>query len=115
MKPIQRNENATEYEVLPEMEVKSGNDAVTVLIKHDYYSSDNENGRDLLRTFLSELRNSDRTIGMLIVYKSEAHAICKDSASYYMADIESSEELSLYSASAIIELILENPPSIIIE
>ncbi len=138
MKPIQRNENATEYEVFPEMEVKSGNDAVTVLIKHDYYSSDNENGRDLLRTFLSELRNSDRTIGMLIitdsatklldkdndlssvlhdliVYKSEAHAICKDSASYYMADMESSEELALYSASAIIELILENPPSIIIE
>jgi hypothetical protein len=32
-----------------------------------------------------------------------------------MADMESSEELALYSASAIIELILENPPSIIIE
>ena len=138
MKPIQRNENATEYEVFPEMEVKSGNDSITVLLKHDYYSSDNENGRHLLETILSELKNSDRTIGMLIItdsatklldkdndlssalhdliiYKAESHAICKDSADYYMSDIESGEELNLYSASAIIELILENPPAIIIE
>ena len=66
MKPIQRNENATEYEVFPEMEVKSGNDAVTVLIKHDYYSTDSDHGRELLAGFITNL--ADSSFDSIVVY-----------------------------------------------
>ena len=59
------NANSTVIEVLPE-ETKKDTSSKTVLIKHDYYSSDSDHGRELLSRFLSALRKSSFT--NLIVY-----------------------------------------------
>ena len=55
----------TILEVLPE---KTGEDMTTkyVLIKHDYYSSDNEHGRKILEAFLQNLCSS--SFNTIIVY-----------------------------------------------
>ena len=47
--------------VLEVMQQKISDDVAAkyVLIKHDYYSSDSDHGRDLLRSFFNVLVNSD--------------------------------------------------------
>jgi len=53
-----------------ELDQDSGSSRLTVLIKHDYYSSDNEHGRTLLRSFLSSLISGDFIIDTIILIDS---------------------------------------------
>ena len=50
----------------PEMTIIDENGTITVLIKHDYYSSDSDHGRELLRSFLINLCES--SFKSIIVY-----------------------------------------------
>ena len=51
----------------PEMTMLDENGTVTVLIKHDYYSSDTENGRSLLASFLDSLAECGSNISKVIL------------------------------------------------
>lgn len=58
--------------VLEVMQEKISDDVAAkyVLIKHDYYSSDSDHGRDLLRSFFNVLVHSD--IKNLIIYLTDS-------------------------------------------
>ena len=58
--------------VLEVMQQKISDDVAAkyVLIKHDFYSSDSDHGRDLLRSFFNVLVNSD--IKNLIIYLTDS-------------------------------------------
>lgn len=67
--------NSTVIEVLTE-EKKKNTSSKTVLIKHDYYSSDSDHGRELLSLFLSSLRKS--SFSNLIVYLVDSGTLLLD-------------------------------------
>lgn len=54
----------------PEMTLLDENGTLTVLIKHDYYSSDSDHGRILLGSFLDSLAESGSTISKLFLIDS---------------------------------------------
>lgn len=54
----------------PEMTILDENCALTILIKHDYYSSDSEHGRILLGSFLDSIAESGSTILKLFLLDS---------------------------------------------
>ena len=55
-------------EVLPE-KTDEGNSTKYVLIKHDYYSTDSDHGRDILSNFLTSLINSSDSIVIYLIDK----------------------------------------------
>ena len=67
--------DSTVIEVLPE-ELKKDSSSKTVLIKHDYYSSDTVHGRELLSSFLSSLRKA--SYGSLIIYLVDSGTLLLD-------------------------------------
>lgn len=67
--------DSTVIEVLPK-EIKKDPSSKTVLIKHDYYSSDSDHGRELLSHFLSALRKS--SYDNLIVYLVDSGTMLLD-------------------------------------
>ena len=67
--------DSTVIEVLAE-ETKKNTSSKTVLIKHDYYSSDSDHGRELLSLFLSSLRKS--SFANLIVYLVDSGTLLLD-------------------------------------
>ncbi len=69
------NNDSTVIEVLPE-ETKKDISSKTVLIKHDYYSSDSDHGRELLSDFLSALRKS--SYANIIVYLVDSGTMLLD-------------------------------------
>ena len=123
-------------EVLPQ---KSESDTVSkyVLIKHDYYSSDSENGRNLLSAFIMSLCRS--SFSNIIVYlvdsgtlllnndnplngkmtqlidRSEMVIADKDSLSYFNIDNIENSKLILQSADSISEDLIYLPDMIILE
>ena len=60
-----KSELTYEFEEELEMERSSESDRLTLLIKHDYYSSDTEHGRMLIKSFLetaADTQNIDKII-----------------------------------------------------
>lgn len=68
--------------------------SLTVLLKHDYYASDNDHGRMLLDTFLDTLIESGDQISKVILLDSAVRLLADDIFSAKLAKIFS---LSKYS------------------
>lgn len=62
-------ESKLTYEIDEEVLVSKDKEqsGVTILFKHDYYSSDNGNGRLLLKSFVESILNESENIGMILL------------------------------------------------
>lgn len=78
----------------PEMTILDENGTVTVLIKHDYYSSDSDHGRILLGSFLNSLAERGNDISKVILIDSAVRLL--DDVSFAQK-IEKLFSLSKYS------------------
>ena len=65
----------------PDMTILDESSSLSVLIKHDYYSSDNDHGRMLLDTFLDTLIESGDQISKVILIDSAVRLLVDDSFS----------------------------------
>ena len=130
-------DNSTNIELLTDfaIDVSESANGLSVLIKHDYYSSDNDNGRMLLNKLLDALimasdrvflliltdsavnliQNSDKIIELMKTTNSTL--ICSNSADFYNIDVpeELPDNVHIASMSEITEQIIESRPNIIIE
>ena len=98
---VTESSDSTVIEVLPE-ELKKDSSSKTVLIKHDYYSSDTVHGRELLSSFLSSLRKA--SYGSLIIYLVDSGTLLLDKSNPLF------EQMKLLSAKA--EMIIAADESI---
>ena len=71
----------------PEMTMLDENGTVTVLIKHDYYSSDTESGRSLLASFLDSLAECGSNISKVILIDSAVRLLEDESCSAKLAKL----------------------------
>ena len=74
-KTVKAKSDSTVLEILPQKE-ENESSAKTVLIKHDYYSSDSDHGRDLLRALLRSLYKSQ--INKLVIYLIDSGTLLLD-------------------------------------
>lgn len=74
-KTVKAKSDSTILEILPQKE-ENESSAKTVLIKHDYYSSDSDHGRDLLRALLRALYKSQ--INKLVIYLIDSGTLLLD-------------------------------------
>ncbi|MBR2524571.1 MAG: hypothetical protein IKE53_09080 [Clostridiales bacterium] len=65
--PQTKSELAFEVDEEYELMLDDDSRSVTVLIKHDYYSSDSDHGRSLMKTMLEGLEGNACISGILIV------------------------------------------------
>ena len=126
----------TELDLLTDvaLDVSESANSLTVLIKHDYYSSDNDNGRALLDSFLDGLTLSADRIHMIIMTDSAVRLIetsgklqsliplvnktfiCSDSAAYYGVSVpDLGDKLTSVPSTEITDLIIETRPELILE
>jgi len=127
----------TELDLLTDvaLDVSESADSLTVLIKHDYYSSDNDNGRSLLDSFLDGLILASDRIHMIIITDSAVKLfntsvklqtlissvnsvlVCSESLNYYDVNIsqEYSSKLNIIPMADITDCIIESKPSLILE
>lgn len=117
------------------IDISESANGLSVLIKHDYYSADNENGRELLRSFLDGLSIASDRIYLLIITDSAVRLletseklislvesvntafICSDSAEFYDVVIPSfdANKVHIVPRSEITEQIIESRPNLILE
>ena len=117
------------------IDVSESANGLCVLIKHDYYSTDNDNGRAMLYCFLNSLTVSSERIFLLIITDSavklldtsdKLKALIKavnmtlidnDSAAYYdiVLDPYLSDKAHAVPISEITDQIIESRPGLIIE
>ena len=126
----------TELDLLTDvaLDVSESANSLTVLIKHDYYSSDNDNGRALLESFLEGLTLSADRIHLIILTdravrlletSGKLHSliplvnktfVCADSADCYGISVpDFGDKLSSVSMGEITDLIIETRPDLILE
>ena len=126
----------TELDLLTDvaLDVSESANSLTVLIKHDYYSSDNDNGRALLDSFLEGLTLSADRIHLIILTDSAVRLletsgklqsliplvnktfVCAGSAAFYGISVpDFGDKLSSVSMGEITDLIIETRPDLILE
>lgn len=126
----------TILEVLPQ-KTDEGSSSKYVLIKHDYYSSDSEHGRDLLASFLASITESsyhsiivylvdkgvlllDRSNTLyeqmqLLIKKADTVIVDEDSAFIYNVNDYTNTKISVQSFKSISEDILYSSDLLILE
>ena len=117
------------------IDVSESANGLCVLIKHDYYSADNDNGKAMLDCFLNSLTLASERIYLLIITDSAVKLletsdkiksliksvnmtlIDNDSAAYYDVIIDSylSDKIHAVPMSEITDQIIESRPGLIIE
>jgi len=117
------------------IDVSESANGLCVLIKHDYYSADNDNGKAMLDCFLNSLTLASERIYLLIITDSAVKLletsdkiksliksvnmtlIDNDSAAYYDVIIDSylSDKVHAVPMSEITDQIIESRPGLIIE
>ena len=65
-----------------ELEAEGGSYGISLFIKHDYYSSDNKHGRDLLHELFDSLISANRHIDSIYMIDSGTKLIYSDNALY---------------------------------
>lgn len=125
----------TKIELMTDFAVDDKKKSINVLIKHDYYSSDNENGKKLLDRVLDGLLLCADTINKLIIVDKAVNLlissealnrlmnevglclICKDSIDFYGSGIPimTNDKTKLVSMEDITDIIIQDPPNLIIE
>lgn len=126
-----------ELELNTEFDVSNSESHFVVLIKHDYYSQNNEHGRKLLSSFLDVLCDDSNRISKILVIDSGVNllnpdnelnsnfmnllkivtnvSVCKDSLEFYGLDSSEFDYLSITSAYNIAAEILNSDYLITIE
>ena len=120
----------------PDMTVLDESGNLTVLIKHDYYSSDNDHGRLLLGSFLDTLTESGDPVNKLIlldtavrlledsilfakllklIEHSKFTYICEDSLAYFDIEYSSHDNVIVCSASDLSLELLQTDRLIVLE
>ena len=66
----------------PEITVIDENGMLSVLIKHDYYSSDTDHGRKILSTFFDSLAECGNTLSKIILIDSAVKLLDIDELAY---------------------------------
>ena len=117
------------------IDISESANGLSILIKHDYYSSDNENGKAMLDSFLEGLKLASDRIFLLIIVdsavkllessdklitlidSSNTTLICSDSAEYYQVTFPSFDESKVHiiPMTEITEQIIETRPNLILE
>ena len=117
------------------IDVSESANGLNVLIKHDYYSSDNDNGRRLLNSLLEGLILAGDRLFQLIITDSAVKLIgesdkinellnlanttliCSESAGYYNVDLsyDFPDKVHIVPMTDITDQIIETRPNIIIE
>ena len=132
-----KDNNNTDIELLTDfaIDVSESANGLCVLIKHDYYSSDNENGKALLDNLLDSLIISSDRVYLIIVTDSAVKLIdtsdklnqlmntinttlvCRESLDFYGIDIPSfpEDKVHVIPMAEIAEQIIESRPGLIIE
>lgn len=126
----------TELDLLTDvaLDVSESANSITVLIKHDYYSSDNDNGRAMLESFFDGLTLSADRIHLIIITDSAVKLlessqklqsliplvnksfVCADSVSFYgVSTPDLGDKLTLVPMTEITDLIIETRPDLILE
>lgn len=126
----------TELDLLTDvaLDVSESANSITVLIKHDYYSSDNDNGRAMLESFFDGLTLSADRIHLIIITDSAVKLlesspklqsliplvnksfVCADSVSFYgVSTPDFGDKLTLVPMTEITDLIIETRPDLILE
>ena len=127
----------TDLELLTDyaIDVSESANGLNVLIKHDYYSSDNDNGRRLLNSLLDGLIMAGDRLYLLIIADSAVRLInksnkitelmklsnttliCSESAIFYNVDLtnEYPSKVHIVRMSEIADQIIESMPNIVIE
>jgi hypothetical protein len=77
-----QNNSITDIKLLPELDISASSDALNILISHDYYSSDTDNGRILLKSLLNALLYSGKEIDNLFLLDSGVKLIDAEAESY---------------------------------
>ena len=77
-----QNNSITDIKLLPELDISASTDALNILISHDYYSSDTDNGRALLKSLINSLLYSGKEIDNLFLLDSSVKLIDAESESY---------------------------------
>lgn len=140
MRPERNNYTDFEEElvVLPEeVSISSGN-GKTVLFKHDYYSSDNDYGRQLLYTFIRSMMSDPDLIGCAIFVDSAVQLltgndpeinefleflsaggktvyVSSESMEQYSVDEHFGQGVQIVTDSVIAEMLICHTPELIIE
>ena len=120
----------------PDMTVLDESGNLTVLIKHDYYSSDNDHGRLLLGSFLDTLTESGDPVNKLtlldtavrlledsilfakllkLIEHSKFTYICEDSLAYFDIEYSSHDNVIVCSASDLSLELLQTDRLIVLE
>lgn len=79
MKSDLPNNPITDIKILPEFDIPDTNSSLSILLRHDYYSSDNENGHRLLSDLLLAIINCGKEISQLYIIDSGVKTLCSDS------------------------------------
>ena len=133
--PQTENELTFELEEEYELAMDSHEEVITLLVKHDYYSSDNDHGHMLLSSMVNTIKQTKSNIQVLFVDSgvktlSEQHPVfeaiqdlsdskevilyaCRESVAQY--NVLASLSVELIGSSVIFDIILNSRNLIIIE
>ena len=79
MKSDLPNNPITDISILPELEVGGSDNSISILIRHDYYSSDNDHGKRLLNDLLLSLQTCGKDIDRIMFIDSGVKLLSSDS------------------------------------
>ena len=127
---MRNNEYLTDenYAYFPELEMDESESGVSLLIRHDFYSSDNEHGQKLLNSLLMQYLDSNKKISNLFIVDSGVRLldsendylvavsdllhiadevfVCKDSVDYYGTLIEETPNMSMIDSNDFFALVI---------
>ena len=118
-----KSKPVTSLELYPDIEINHDDGSLTVLIKHDYYSTENDHGRELLSSVLNAiLDDTDHYVRIILIDSAvrilsdypdiscklksfydngSCVSVCKESLDFYYVDCSDMEFLDILSASSI--------------
>ena len=97
-----------ELDIFPQLIDADSVNHRTVLIKHDYYSSDTDHGRALLSAFLDVLSDESGDISNIILIDSGTHLLCLDDPCHKKLMLILSSSVKLYACRESVETYIAN-------
>lgn len=106
------NNPITDIKILPEFDISENNSPINILLSHDYFSSDNDNGRKLLSDLLISIINCGKEIGQLYIIDSGVRTLDHESKYHDLIErliclagsvLVCSDSLNFYDVSVCIE------------
>ena len=79
MKSDLPNNPITDIKILPELEIEGSDNSISILIRHDFYSSDNDHGKRLLNDLLLSLQTCGKDIDRIMFIDSGVKLLSSDS------------------------------------